>query len=96
MSCKQDDLVPADRYTLVVSAGSERSWQPSVGAEPSLEELLDDTIMALLWRADGLEPATARATLIGLQALVKRARGRRLGHAAVESVDARRRRSLAA
>ena len=37
--------------------------------------------MRLLWRADGLEPARARATLLGLQDLVKRTSRARPEHA---------------
>jgi hypothetical protein len=39
--------------------------------EPCLAELLDDPIMTLLWRRDGLDRATALATLHRLQALVQ-------------------------
>jgi hypothetical protein len=39
--------------------------------EPRLDDLLDGPMMRLLWRSDGLEPHTARATIRGLQALVR-------------------------
>jgi hypothetical protein len=39
--------------------------------EPRLDDLLDDPMMHLLWRSDGLEPHTARATIRALQALVR-------------------------
>jgi hypothetical protein len=41
------------------------------GGEPRLEELLDDPIMALLWRRDRLDPAAARAAVLALRALVR-------------------------
>ena len=39
--------------------------------EPRLDDLLDDPIMALLWRSDRLEPAVARAEVEALRALVR-------------------------
>ena len=62
------------------SAGLERAgqrtaddgrWDPRGNGEPCLDDLLDDPIMALLWRCDQLEPAAARATVRALQALVR-------------------------
>lgn len=44
------------------------------GAEPRLEELLDDPIMALLWRGDRLEPGSARATVLALREVLRRRR----------------------
>jgi hypothetical protein len=40
------------------------------GREPPLEELLDDPMMALLWRRDRLQPEAARAEVQALRALV--------------------------
>ena len=51
-----------------------------------------DPIMGLLWRADRLEPIAARAAMIGLRAIVRRANGQRLDRPATPE----RRRSLAA
>ena len=51
-------------------ATAEGAWRPEAGREPPLAELLDDPIMALLWRADKLDPAAARATVRALQARV--------------------------
>ena len=96
MAREQDDRASAGRYALVVGPVPDHRWLSDVGGEPSLDELLDDPIMVLLWQADGLEPAAARAAVMGLQALVKRKNGRRLGNATIESVDMQRRRSLAA
>lgn len=47
--------------------------RPSLRAEPGLDELLQDPIMALLWRRDGIEPDRARMTVRDLQMLVRRA-----------------------
>jgi hypothetical protein len=52
------------------SAGHGR-WRERTGGEPGLDELLDDPIMALLWRRDRLEPRAARATVLALRALVQ-------------------------
>ncbi len=53
-------------------------WSGASGAprEPHLDELLDDPIMALLWRGDRLEPRSARATVLGLREVVSRGRSR--------------------
>lgn len=53
------------------STGGDRTWLRRGSGEPRLDELLDDPIMTLLWRSDGLEPASARAMLEDLQALVQ-------------------------
>lgn len=42
--------------------------------EPSLDELLDDPIMPLLWRRDGLEPDYARDMIRALLTSVRRVR----------------------
>jgi hypothetical protein len=39
--------------------------------EPSLDELLDDPMMHLLWRRDRLEPDTARAIVYALEVLMR-------------------------
>jgi hypothetical protein len=39
--------------------------------EPRLEELMEDPMMGLIWRRDGLEPVRARQTLRELQAIVQ-------------------------
>ena len=39
--------------------------------EPRLEELMEDPMMGLLWRRDGLEPSRARETLRKLRAIVQ-------------------------
>jgi hypothetical protein len=51
---------------------SKCAWARRCGGEPRLDELLDDPIMTLLWRSDGLEPASARAMLESLRTLVQR------------------------
>jgi hypothetical protein len=55
-------------------AAADGVWGHDACGEPPLSELLDDPIMALLWRADDLEPATARATVRALQAKVRKLR----------------------
>lgn len=96
MAREQDNRAPAERCALVVGPAPDHRWLSEVDGEPSLDELLDDPIMVLLWRADGLEPATARAAVMGLQTLVKRASGKRRGNVGVGRVDNRHCRSLAA
>jgi hypothetical protein len=44
----------------------------TAGVVPSLDEVLADQIMGLLWHADHLPPARARARIRTLQALVTR------------------------
>jgi hypothetical protein len=95
MTNEQHERASAERHILLVEPMIDDHGLSENGGEPSLAELLDDPIMALLWRADGLEPRTARATVMGLQKLVKCTRDRRLGQIVVECV-AKRRRSLAA
>jgi hypothetical protein len=46
-------------------------WQSREKGEPCLDELLDDPMMELLWRRDGLEPRRARDAVLALQALVR-------------------------
>jgi hypothetical protein len=53
----------------------EAAWVAGGRREPSLAELLEDPMMALLWASDDLDPAAGRATVRSLQALV-RGRGR--------------------
>ncbi|HEX6014278.1 MAG TPA: hypothetical protein VFY87_21285 [Geminicoccaceae bacterium] len=50
----------------------------AAGVEPALDELLDDPIMALLWRGDRLDPARARAAVQALRVLVRHRERRRL------------------
>ena len=47
-------------------------WNSQIKGEPCLDDLLDDPIMALLWRNSHLEPAKARAMVRALQVLVQR------------------------
>lgn len=92
MACEQNDRATAGRYAVVLGTAPDERWLSEPGAEPSLDELLDDPIMGLLWRADRLEPIAARAAMIGLRAIVRRANGQRFDRAATPE----RRRSLAA
>ena len=61
-------------YTTERSLASGSAWWARHSAEPRLDELLEDPIMALLWRSDRLEPEKARATVQALGALIQ-ARG---------------------
>ena len=60
-----------ERRPAAAGDGRRGSW---TAGEPRLEDVLDDPIVALLWRRDRLEPTSARAAVRDLQALV---RGRR-------------------
>ncbi|MEK0082397.1 hypothetical protein [Benzoatithermus flavus] len=59
------------RAQALISTRGERTWKRPESGEPCLDELLDDPIMTLLWRSDGLEPASARAMLEDLRMLVR-------------------------
>lgn len=49
-------------------------WSVGRKGEPRLEELMEDPMMGLIWRRDGLEPVHARQTLRELQAVVRAGR----------------------
>jgi hypothetical protein len=49
----------------------EEAWVSDGRREPSLAELLEDPMLALLWASDGLDPAAARAMMGSLQAQVR-------------------------
>ncbi len=49
-------------------------WDTGRLGEPRLEELMEDPMMGLIWRRDGLEPMRARETLRELQAIVRAVR----------------------
>ena len=55
-----------------------RAWPGTatqdIAPSPSLDDLLDDPIMLLLWRGDGLEPSQTRAAIHGLLAAIRRSR----------------------
>ncbi len=69
---------PGQAWTGPVAVGGqdaavEGAWRAEgAGREPPLAELLDDPIMALLWRGDRLEPRSARATVLGLREVLRR------------------------
>lgn len=46
-------------------------WSMGRKGEPRLEELMEDPMMGLIWRRDGLEPIHARETMRELQAIVQ-------------------------
>jgi hypothetical protein len=67
----------ADRHEhRTPSSGINATSDWSVGrqGEPRLEELMEDPMMGLIWRRDGLEPVHARQTLRELQAVVRAGR----------------------
>ena len=49
-------------------AAAAGAWRHKAGREPALAELLDDPIMAMLWRADRLDPDGVRAEVRAWQA----------------------------
>ena len=52
-----------------IEHGGRSAWTEP-GREPSLDELLDDPLMALLWRRDRLQPGLARARVMALRAVL--------------------------
>ena len=52
-------------------AGAAGDWCFGTAGEPRLEELMEDPMMGLIWRRDGLDPPRARQTLFELQAMVR-------------------------
>ena len=52
-------------------AGAAGDWSFGTAGEPRLEELMEDPMMGLIWRRDGLDPPRARQTLFELQAMVR-------------------------
>jgi hypothetical protein len=52
-------------------AADASDWCFSIAGEPRLEELMEDPMMGLIWRRDGLDPPRARQTLFELQAMVR-------------------------
>ena len=59
-------------HTSGIAVSSE--WSLGRKGEPRLEELMEDPMMSLIWRRDGLEPVRARETLRELQAIVQAGR----------------------
>ena len=55
-------------------AAAAGAWRHEAGREPPLAELLDDPIVALLWRADRLDPAEMRAEVRALQLKLRQLR----------------------
>jgi hypothetical protein len=53
----------------VATAGGDE-WRFDFAREPRLEELMEDPIMGLIWRRDGIEPPRARQTVLELQAII--------------------------
>ena len=55
-------------------AAAEGAWRHKAEWEPALAELLDDPIMALLWRADRLDPEGVRAEVRAWQVSMRQLR----------------------
>ena len=55
-------------------AAAAGAWRHEAGREPPLAELLDDPIMALLWRADRLDPDGVRAEVRAWQLSMRQLR----------------------
>ena len=55
-------------------AAAAGTWRHEAGWEPALAELLDDPIMALLWRADRLDPDGVRAEVRAWQLSMRQLR----------------------
>ena len=58
----------------VIGGQAAGAWHPEAGREPALAELLNDPIMALLWRADRLDPRGVRAELRALRLSLRQLR----------------------
>ena len=59
-----------DQVSRPTSTVARDGWN-ATQREPRLEELMEDPMMGLLWRRDGLEPSRARETLRKLRAIVQ-------------------------
>ena len=59
-----------DQVSRPTSTVARDGWN-AMQREPRLEELMEDPMMGLLWRLDGLEPSRARETLRKLRAIVQ-------------------------
>jgi hypothetical protein len=66
---KRQDQVSQPTSSVVLDG-----WNATRRGEPRLEELMEDPIMGLIWRRDGLEPSRARQTLRELRAIVRAGR----------------------
>lgn len=66
---KRQDQVSQPTSSVVLDG-----WNVTRRGEPRLEELMEDPIMGLIWRRDGLEPSRARQTLRELRAIVRAGR----------------------
>ena len=65
------EIAPEGRWIAQGLAAGDGGWRTRTAGEPCLDELLDDPVMALLWRRDRIEPKAARATVLALRALVQ-------------------------
>ena len=53
------------------AAPAADGWYGRHSGEPRLEELMEDPLMGLIWRRDGIDAARGRETLRKLQAIVR-------------------------
>ena len=56
------------------AAPAADGWHGRQSGEPRLEELMEDPLMGLIWRRDGIDAVRGRATLLELQAIVRAGR----------------------
>ena len=56
------------------AAPAADGWHGRQSGEPRLEELIEDPLMGLIWRRDGIDAVRGRATLLELQAIVRAGR----------------------
>jgi hypothetical protein len=78
------------------SAAAEGVVSYDAHGEPPLSELLNDPITHLLWRADRLEPAEARAMLRAFQVKLRQLRRSERPARSRQGASARARHDLAA
>ena len=65
---------PREHGRQPLAASVPGDWTAHCSGEPRLDELMEDPIMGLIWRRDGLEPVQARETLRELQSIVRAGR----------------------
>ena len=58
-------------------AVAPEGWHGKHSGEPRLEELMEDPLMGLIWRRDGIDEVRGRETLRELQAIVRASRAGR-------------------
>ncbi len=56
------------------AAPAADDWHGRQSGEPRLEELMEDPLMGLIWRRDGIDAVRGRETLLALRAIVRASR----------------------